>query len=255
MKLIYFLVILTILQSCSFDNKSGIWKNDNEIIDNKKDQILSEFKKLSSKNDEFNEIIDKDKNFSFVISDKVANLQWVDKFYNNSNNFDNFEYENLNQSFIKGKKISSSYLNDYILFKNNRIISSDKKGNIIIYSIDENKIVKKFNFYKKSYKNIDKRLNIIINNNVIYVSDNLGFLYAFDFNKNSILWAKNYRIPFRSNIKIFENKLIVANQNNTLFFINKKNGDVLKSIPTEETIIKNQFLNNISLSEEFSFFK
>ena len=152
MKLIYFLVILTILQSCSFDNKSGIWKNDNEIIDNKKDQILSEFKKLSSKNDEFNEIIDKDKNFSFVISDKVANLQWVDKFYNNSNNFDNFEYENLNQSFIKGKKISSSYLNDYILFKNNRIISSDKKGNIIIYSIDENKIVKKFNFTKKVTK-------------------------------------------------------------------------------------------------------
>ena len=254
MKLIYFLVILTILQSCSFDNKSGIWKNDSEIIDNKKDKKLKEFKKLSSKDEEFNEIIDKDKNFSFVISDKVANLQWLDKFYNNSNNFDNFQYANLNDSFIKGKKISSSYLNDYILFKNNRIISSDKKGNIIIYSIDENKIVRKFNFYKKNYKNIDKRLNIIINNNVIYVSDNLGFLYAFDFNKNSILWAKNYRIPFRSNIKIFENKLIVANQNNTLFFINKKNGDILKSIPTEETIIKNQFLNNISLSKEFSFF-
>ena len=31
MKLFYSLIILVLLQSCSFDNKSGIWKNDNNI--------------------------------------------------------------------------------------------------------------------------------------------------------------------------------------------------------------------------------
>ena len=36
--------------------------------------------------------------------------------------------------------------------------------------------------------------------------------------KIKLLWAKNYKIPFRSNLKIYKNKLIAANQNNNLFF-------------------------------------
>ena len=34
-----------------------------------------------------------------------------------------------------------------------------------------------------------------------------------DDKKNKILWAKNIKIPFRSNLKIFNNKLIAADQN------------------------------------------
>ena len=37
MKLFYNLIIIIILQSCSFDNKSGIWNNDNNIIKDEKD--------------------------------------------------------------------------------------------------------------------------------------------------------------------------------------------------------------------------
>ena len=72
--------------------------------------------------------------------------------------------------------------------------------------------------------------------------------------KNKILWAKNFKIPFRSNLKIFQDKLILSNQNNHLYFINKNNGDILKLIPTEETIVKNNFINNISLNNESTFF-
>ena len=32
---------------------------------------------------------------------------------------------------------------------------------------------------------------MIIENNTIYVSDNIGNLYAYDFVKNKVLWAKN----------------------------------------------------------------
>ena len=63
---------------------------------------------------------------------------------------------------------------------------------------------------------------MVIQNDIIYVSDNLGYLYALDFNSNIILWAKNYKIPFRSNIKIIENKIVTANQNNILFFLISK---------------------------------
>ena len=61
--------------------------------------------------------------------------------------------------------------------------------------------------------------------------------------------AKNIKIPFRSNLKIKNNKLIAADENNNIYLFNKKNGDIIKLLPTEETLIKNQFINNFSLSK------
>ena len=39
MKLFYILIFSILLQSCSFDNKSGIWKNENEVLVKKKDPL------------------------------------------------------------------------------------------------------------------------------------------------------------------------------------------------------------------------
>ena len=39
-----------------------------------------------------------------------------------------------------------------------------------------------------------------------------------------------------------------------MYFFNKNNGDILKLIPTEEVIVKNQFINNLSLSNESLLF-
>ena len=79
-------------------------------------------------------------------------------------------------------------------------------------------------------------------------------LYAYNYNLNKILWAKNYNIPFRSNLKLSDNKLIAANQNNNLYFFNKDTGDELSLIPTEETIVKNQFVNNLSIGNDSLIF-
>ena len=140
------------------------------------------------------------------------------------------------------------------MYKNGKIVSSDSKGNIIIFSLEKNIVDGKYNFYKKRYKKIKKKLNIIIEKNIIYVSDNIGFIYAININTQAIVWAKNFKVPFRSNLKIYENKLIAANQNNNLFFINKKNGNIVKNIPTEETQVQNEFINNLSISGELLFF-
>ena len=48
--------------------------------------------------------------------------------------------------------------------------------------------------------------------------------------------------------------MIASNQNNNLLFFNKISGDLFKSIPTEETNIKNQFINNLSLNKKNLFF-
>ena len=112
----------------------------------------------------------------------------------------------------------------------------------------------KYNFYKKKLKLIDKFINIVVQGSIIYASDNIGFLYALDYEKKKVLWAKNYKVPFRSNIKIINNKLVAANQNNELFFFDINTGDIIRSIPTEETIIKNKFINNLLQAKKIHFF-
>ena len=49
---------------------------------------------------------------------------------------------------------------------------------------------------------------MIVEKEIIYISDNIGYVYAYNYLENKILWAKNYKIPFKSNLKIYENKLL-----------------------------------------------
>ena len=240
-------------QGCSFDNKSGIWKSETSISRIDKDSF-EQFKRISITERFFKKEISIENNFIFNLPTSSENDKWNDIFFNQSNNTKNFKFDFLNQKLFKSKKLTKYKINDYILYENGDVITSDQQGNINIFSLNNNKIKNRFNFYKKRFKKSAKRLNLLIENNIIYVSDNLGYLYSFDYENNKILWAKNFKIPFRSNLKIFKDKLILSNQNNQLYFINKNTGDILKLIPTEETIVKNKFINNISLNDEFTFF-
>ncbi len=249
----FFIIILFIIfQSCSFDNKSGIWTNENDKISdqNQKDDFIV----LSATSNIFNKTIPKQNNFNFKIFNTYKNNNWNDIFFNKNNNLINLKYNNSNKLIFKSKKITRQNLSSHVLYQNNNLITHDYKGNIFVYSIEENKIIDKFNFYKNKYKKFKKTLNLIVENNIIFVTDSLGYVYAYDFLKKEILWAKNYKIPFRSNLKIIKNKLAAANQSNTLYFLNKFNGEIIKLIPTEETPIKNKFINNLASFENNTFF-
>ena len=249
--LLYFFFIL--FNNCSFDNKSGIWKNENNIDKNQKD-TFKQFKNVSTSIDPFTEIIEIKKNYEFKLSKKINPTSWKQIYLNQNNNLNNFEYNNLNEIFFRSKKISKYKVNDHILYEDGNIINSDLKGNINIFSVSNNKILTKFNFYKKKYKKIKKKLNLIVENNIIYVSDNFGYLYAYNYLEERLLWAKNYNIPFRSNLKIHDDIIFAANQNNNLFFFDKLSGEILKQIPTEETMVKNNFINSLSLDRKNIFF-
>ena len=239
--------------SCSFDKKSGIWKNDsNAGIEN--NDVYSQFEDLIIVNSPFkNEIKIKD-GFKFNIPNSYSNLEWTDIFYNQYNNSKNFKFSELNRKTFRSGKTTRHKVDNYILYENDNVILTDQSGDINVYSLSNKKKILNFNFYKKKYKKNLKILNIIVEKNIIYVSDNLGYLYSLDYYNKKILWAKNFKIPFRSNLKIFKDKLILSNQNNHLYFINKNNGNILKLIPTEETVVKNKFINNISLDNESTFF-
>ena len=246
MKFLYSFLIIIFLQNCSFDDKTGIWKNEGNIEENE-NIVFKDFKEISTTEGIFKKTINLNKSFKFQLSEPINNIQWNDLFFYANNNTENFAYNNTNQVIFKSKRLSKYNLNKFLLFEKNNLITSDLRGNIIIFSINDN-IISKFNFYKKKYKKIKKNLNLIIEKNIIYASDNIGYLYAYNYNEKKVLWAKNYKTPFRSNLKILGNKLVASNEKNELFFFNKKNGDIFKKIPSEETPINNNFINNLSLN-------
>ena len=253
MKFFFFLVLFTLFIGCSFDNKTGIWKNENSSIQSKND-LFKEFGEIILSEEDFNKTVELEKNFSFKIKKITENSEWLDVYYSKNNNLNNFKFNKKFDLIYKSKKISRHKISKNILFNKGSIITSDIKGNLIIFSLDKNQISTKFNFYKGKYKKIDKFLNLIIQNDTVYISDNIGFLYSYDLKENRILWAKKNKVPFRSNLKLFDNILIASNQNNELLFYNKSDGNLLKSFPTEETKVKNQFINNLAINGNKLFF-
>ena len=97
--------MLIFLNNCSFDDKSGIWKNDSNIHKNKK-VSFSQFKSISNSIDPFKETIQIKKDYKFKLSKTINPTSWRQIYLNQNNNLNNFEYNNLNKLFFKGKKIS-----------------------------------------------------------------------------------------------------------------------------------------------------
>ncbi len=252
MKKILILVIFLLFISCSFDNKTNIWKNDNRF--DEKNDIFKEFKKISIIKDDFSKIIQLKENFVFQLAGPVRNNTWLDIFYGLNNNIENFKYKNTNQLIYKSKKISNQKINENLLFDGKNLIINDLNGNIIIFSINKNQIVSKFNFYKKKFKRIKKKINLIVEDNIVFVADNLGYFYSFNYKTNEVLWAKNFKTPFGSNLKIYKNFILVSDQENKLYVLQKNNGELLKKIPTEKIVIKSHFQNNISINDNKDVF-
>ena len=187
MKYVILFITIIFFPSCSFDNKTGIWNNEINNVKNK--NLFKDFEKLSSSNESFNKVVSFDKNFKLNITKPISSSKWRDIYFDSTNNFPHFKYNNGNKLKYKTNKLSNSNLDNHIFFIDKHIITSDFKGNIFIFSIEEDKLISKFNFYKK-YKNIKKYLNLIVYKDVVYVSDNIGFLYALNFKTNKIYGQK-----------------------------------------------------------------
>ena len=88
MKLLNVFVVLVLLQSCSFDNKTGIWNNEKNLS-KKENNIFKDFESLNTKNKIFDDIIPADSNFKFKITKAISNYEWKDVYYDQTNNFVN----------------------------------------------------------------------------------------------------------------------------------------------------------------------
>ena len=153
MKIFLISFVFVILLSCSFDKKSGIWKNDSNVgIEN--NDVYSQFEDLIIVNSPFkNEIKIKD-GFKFNIPNSYSNLEWTDIFYSQYNNSKNFKFSELNQKTFRSGKTTRHKIDNYILYDNDNVILTDQSGDINVYSLSNKKKILKFNFYKKNIKKI-----------------------------------------------------------------------------------------------------
>ena len=99
MKLINVIIFFLLLINCSFDNKSGIWENEN--IESKiENDAFREFEKISITGEIFEEIISP-KNLKFNLPKPIINSDWKDIYFKHNNNLQNFKFNNSNNIILK----------------------------------------------------------------------------------------------------------------------------------------------------------
>ena len=106
------------------------------------------------------------------------------------------------------------------------------------------------NIYKNIYKKIYKNLNFSIYQNNIYVVDNVGFIYAISLNSGELVWIKNHGIPLKSNVKIFDNKIFLINQDNRFLCLNTKDGSKIWDIRSVSSFIKSENFLSIAVTKQ-----
>ena len=250
--IIIFFIILT---SCSFDNKTGIWDglgNEKERarrIENDQNRNVEIVKIYSSQNT-YSKEVEAVKNIT--LSKPKKNASWETSNLNIQNTTGNIFLSSINNNFLKKKigKNKFSNSNEYSspLYFNKYIIFSDDVGNIFNIN-NKGKINWKINIYKKIFKNVAKNLSFSIYKNKIYVADNIGFVYSLNLKTGKVIWLKSLGIPIKSNIKIFENKIFLINQDNKIFCLDSENGNKIWDVRTLSSFIKSQNFLGMAISK------
>ena len=201
-----------------------------------------------------------DSNFSEIsavknvrLSEPKKNSSWKTSGSNNQNFSGNIYLTGVNNIFLKkkigknkfflSKVMTSPIIYDGIIF------FSDDTGTI--YSIDKKgKLKWKKNIYRKVYKKIYKNLSLAIYENKIYAADNIGYIYALDIGTGKLNWIKNHAVPFKSKIKLFDNKIFLINQDNRLICLDAEKGSKIWDIRTISSFIKSQNFLSLAISKE-----
>ena len=248
-KIFYFIIIIIFINSCSFDNKTGIWQGSDQITKKKLKKTESNLELVFKKK----EIVIGQKELSLNQKLKLNSpktfVNWSQSNQNKFNNIDNVKFFN-NGKYKKLSKITNAKINNSILGKGDNLFFSDKKGNVGVYSLSSNRLIYKYNFYKKKMKKTNKDIEILLKDESIIVTDNFGYIYSLDYKNNKVNWAKNYLIPFRSNSKIIDNTLFVSDEKNKIILINIKDGKKIDEFYTQPSKTVSSFKSNLAFDEK-----
>ena len=255
-KYLIFFLIFILFASCSFDNKSGIWSGGEKAkkkvskLEKEQRRVIDVVKVYTSETF-FSKEIPAVK--SVNLTKPKTNSFWKMSGLNLQNFVGNIYLSGIDNNFLKKKigknKFSISQVMASPLVFNDNIIFADDTGTI--FSINQRgKINWKKNIYKKIYKKIYKHLSFSIYKDKIYIADNIGFIYVISSDSGKLIWLKNYEIPIKSNIKIFDNKIFVINQDNRLLCLDIEKGSKIWDVRSISSFIKSQNFLALAISKE-----
>ena len=225
-RLIILLIVFFFVNNCSFNENSRIWKDKNkeQLTKSNVKKVFEEKKFIV---EEFNQNLNLD----------LSGININNKFISNQNDFGSQSYKGeLNKigSYKFSKLEELNQINLKPLFIENDIVFFDKKGSIIRF--DENqKILWKKNYYSKAEKKLHPKLDFILHEESILVSDSIAKYYSINANNGELNWSKNNTYPFNSEIKKYKNKFFVIDYKNTLRCYKIEDGSECWNLPTEES--------------------
>ena len=247
----FLFIVFILLLGCSFGFGGDVWNDLSEELEKAKARKNSKI--IFSTQKKFEEEIQNSK--KILVEPPTYNKDWIDNNFSSSNYIPHLSYKNKKNLIFKSKKIGKNHFNilnaDFDpLIENEILYFYDPAGSMFSYSIKQKKLKWKFNFYKKRFKNRPKILNFSISLDSIIVSDNFGYVYNLNKNTGKIVWAKNFGVPFRSNIKIDGDNIFLINQDNKFYVISKNNGKQKLDLETFPSFLKTDNKTNISLDKE-----
>jgi outer membrane protein assembly factor BamB len=224
-RLLIFIISLFFLNNCSLNENSRIWKNKKDNSTNPKNikKIFSEKKIIT----QFNQELKLD----------LANVKINNKIVDNQNNYGFQDYSGSidkvgNYKFSKLDDVNE--LNFKPVFLNDGLIFFDKKGSIIRYDNNQ-KVLWKKNHYSKLEKKLKPKLNFVLVDQNLLITDSISKYYSINVNSGELIWSKNNIYPFNSEIKRSKNKIFVVDYKNTLRCYNINDGSECWSLPTEDS--------------------
>ena len=244
-KLISILIALIFLNNCSFNEDSKIWKNKEKNFSQKENN-----KKIFA--DEKYDVAEFNKGLKLNLS----NIKTNNKIYDNKNNLSSQTYDgNLNKignyKFSKFDEVDN--LNFEPIFLLDGVIFFDKKGTIIKYD-SNNKVLWKKNYYSKPEKKLKPKLNFVLKDKTIIVSDNIAKYYSINLENGELNWLKNNIYPFNSNIKTYKNKIFLVDYKNTLRCFNIEDGSECWNLQTEDSFTISNSKHSLVIIDELVVF-
>ena len=250
-RVIILIISLILLNHCSFNENSRIWKDKEKNLESKKNikKVFSEEKKISS---EFNQKLKLD----------LTKIKTNNRIIDNKNNYGSQNYGGLVKKiglYKFGKFEEINQLNFKPVFLDNGLIFFDKKGSIIRYNNNQ-KVLWKKNYYSKAEKKQKPKLNFVLDAENLLVTDSIAKYYSININSGELNWSKNNTYPFNSDIKKYKDKFFVIDYKNTLrcYFINdgsecwnvKTEGSfTLSNTKTSLIIVDDKIIFNNSVGE------
>ena len=244
-RLIFIFILFVGLNNCSLNDNSRIWNDKEKKINSEKIivKIDEKDKKIVS---EFNQELKLD----------LSSIKSNNKITDNQNNFGSQNYKgNLNKiaNFKFSKLEEVNQLNFKPIFLNNGIIFFDKKGSIIKYD-DNGKVKWKKNYYSKSEKKLNPKLNFLSDDQNLLVTDSIAKYYSINIDTGELNWSKNNTYPFNSDIKKYKDKIFVVDYKNTLRCYKIEDGSECWNLQTEDSFtISNIKYSLITFKENVIF--